>query len=281
MTRSPNTSVDGRIARILVATDFEVGSAIAVERAAELAKRSSARLSLAHVLGLRRRSGDPQLLLRREADAIRARYGVSVDLAVAEGIAHIELAALAQGLGADLVVTGLRGGWLRDLLGAPTALRVRRRISVPVLAVKNTRPRPYRQILWAVEPGDDTPCAARRLVALFPGAQIRILHACNPFWEGKLAFAGVDDRVRAALHEHAMAKAVAELNRLVSATSLRAAYQRVVLGSPVSAILERVALDTPDLTVLGPSAKSSLGRLLAGSVTQALLPHLPGDALLL
>src|SRR5688572_11962631 len=281
MNRLPFTKIDHPVTHILAATDFKDRSAVAVQRAAEFAKHSSARLTLVHVGGWRKASGDRHVLLQREADVIRARYGISVDFVEAKGIAHIEVANIAQRLRADLVVTGFRGGWLRDLLGGSTAQRIRRRVSVPVLAVKARRPWPYRRILWAVEPGNDTQCAARRLVGLFPEARVRVLHACNPVWDGKLAFAGVDGRLRATLNDQALVKAMMELDRWLPATVLRAAYRRIVIGSPVSAILEQADMEPPDLTVLGPSEKSWLERVIAGSVIQAVAPHLPGDALLL
>jgi nucleotide-binding universal stress UspA family protein len=197
-----------------------------------------------------------------------------------EGVVHLALPALAQRVGADLVVTGVRGEWLGKLLGSSTAQRARRRVAVPVLAVKREPRSPYRRLLWAVDPHTEAAQAAGRLCAMFPHQELHLLHACLPAFDGKLALAGVDEDVRATLRDQAAAKAMSDLNRFARETGLRPVELRIVMGTPISAILEHAGDDEAALTVLGPSSKSRIATVLLGSVVGSVVPYVPGDVLL-
>src|SRR5688572_30243958 len=99
---------------IVAAIDFSPVSSAALGRAAQLAAASGARLALLHVA----RHGSPSAALNREAARLRAEHGIVVEAHLAKGAAHKEIAAFARASGADLVVLGLRRGFLQDLLGS-------------------------------------------------------------------------------------------------------------------------------------------------------------------
>src|SRR5688572_5655307 len=101
---------------IVAAIDFSPVSSAALQRAAELAAASGARLALLHVARDRSapiRSGDavpPLGVLHAEAARIHAEYGIPVEGHLAQGAAHKQIAAFARAAGAVLVVLGLRRG---------------------------------------------------------------------------------------------------------------------------------------------------------------------------
>jgi nucleotide-binding universal stress UspA family protein len=140
--------------KILVATDFSPGSDEALDRAIEIAKSSTAKVEIIHVIelaeeypfGLIYLDADSGALythvdheLARRADRLR-QAGLEADTKIAEGNASSEIAKRGRELGADLIVVGTHGrtGRAHAMLGS-VAERVVRRASCPVLTVPYSR----------------------------------------------------------------------------------------------------------------------------------------------
>jgi nucleotide-binding universal stress UspA family protein len=136
----------GRLRRILVATDFAAASTPAVERAAALAERCGAALTVLHVVdvsvgpaggpaaemmrGLRERA---RVEMRRLASWLCGRVAAQAE--VAEGLAAEVIAEKSKGY--DLLVVGKRrpgSGW--NLFARHTAERVAGSAACPVMVVE-------------------------------------------------------------------------------------------------------------------------------------------------
>ena len=140
--------------KILVATDFSEGSEVAIDRAIEMAKQSSAAVEIIHVVelveefpfGTTHYEADygalyarVDLELSRRADRFR-QVGLPCTTKIVEGSASTEITARGKDIGADLIVVGTHGrtGLAHAMLGS-VAERVVRRASCPVLTVPCSR----------------------------------------------------------------------------------------------------------------------------------------------
>lgn len=195
---------------LLAATDFSEPARHVVDRASALARASGARLTLVHALGLgslsplhgllsgdyeaveARIRDDAQQQLTELAGALRAAHGVEPALRVEAGLAGWAVPALAQETGADLVVTGVRGGsGLQRLLLGSTAAKLLRKCQCPVLVVKNPAQAAYQRALVAVDFSPASATAIGLVRALAPDAELVLVHIFAVPFEGKLQYAGV------------------------------------------------------------------------------------------
>jgi universal stress protein E len=261
---------------IVAAIDFSPVSSAAVRRAAQLAAASGARLALLHVA----RHRSPLAALNREAARIRAEHRIAVEAHLAQGAAHKEIVAFAEASGADLVVLGLRRGFLQDLLGSATAQRIRHRLAVPVLAVTREPRGPYRRILAATDLSPASAKGARMALRMFPDASMRLLHVCGPVFGGKLSMAGVSERGREEYRRRAATQAMVSLGAFARRMALGRASPEVRLGSADMVLRERAEQVGADLLVLAPSRKSWLERLIFFGTTDAMLSHAEHDVLI-
>lgn len=271
---------------IVAAIDFSPAASAAMRRAAELAAGAGARLALLHVARHRSawaRIADarlPSASLHGEATRLRAEYGVAVEAHIAKGAPHKAIVAFARNAAADLVVMGLRGGFLQDLLGTGTAQRVRRKLAVPVLAVARAPRGAYRRILVTTNFSAASARGAVLAARMFPGTEIHLLHVCRPLFNGLLSAGGVSEPAREAHRRRAVLHALRELRAFAMRTGLERASLSVKIGSAAAAIRERAAHTGADLIVVGPAVKSWLEKLVLFSVTDALLSHADHDALI-
>lgn len=119
--------------------------------------------------------------------------------------------------------------------------------------------------------------AARRL---FPGADIHVVHACPPLYEGTLHFTGVGSDLVAAYRRQALAIGERRLTHFMAksraGTGVRAATR---LGAPAAAIREYAHGTAADVVVLSPG-KSWVARAVGSSVSEQVLADPPCDILL-
>ena len=271
---------------IVAAIDFSPVSLAAMRRAAQLAAAAGARLALLHVARHRPapvRSGNavsPLATLHAEAARIRADYHIPVEAHLTKGAAHKEITAFALAAGADLVVLGLRRGFLQDLLGSATAQRVRHRLAVPLLAVTREPRGHYRRILVATDLSPASARGAHMALRMFPHASIGLLHVCRPLFEDKLSMGGVSECAREEYRRRAAMQAMISLSDFARRTSLGRALLEVRLGSAAAVLSERAKEVRADLLVLAPSQKSWLERLIFFGTTDVMLSHAEHDVLI-
>lgn len=131
---------------ILLATDSSEEAGLAAQMAASIAKRTGSELHVVCVVDLGA-AADPRLqtglqqrareLLRDQVRKIREPWGTTATAHLAIGQPHQEIVALAEKVGAGLIVVGSRGlgGVSRALIGSVSDSVVRH-AHCPVLVVR-------------------------------------------------------------------------------------------------------------------------------------------------
>jgi nucleotide-binding universal stress UspA family protein len=283
---------------ILAATDFSRSATIAVRRAVEIALATGARLELMHVAPpksvttrwttIRGALGFDSLdmredsleRLRQAAERITAQHALPVETHLAEGKAHVEIAARAAAITADMVVVGAHGEHLvLDVLIGTTAQRVQRLATVPVLLVRQAPFNRYERVLFATDFSPASAAAAQATVRFFPEASLHVLHAFDALFESRLA---LDDAAIEDYRRQTGDEASRELESFVSEAGLegRIASLRVRHGYAPTRIKERAAELDADLIVLGTQGKSWLAIGFLGSVSEHVAAESSSDILL-
>lgn len=131
----------------------------------------------------------------RHAVARAVRNVACTRLVVGNPLATIT--AEVDALDASLVVLGARGdSFLHHALPGSTAARLLRKSARhPVLVVKQPPRDAYRSVLVADDFSPVSIQAIRVARQLAPQADMAPLHAFEPPYEGKLAFAGMDEQI--------------------------------------------------------------------------------------
>lgn len=282
------------VSRLLIATDFTPGAALAASRAARLPLGSRPQVTLLHVLRVlrpalrtreraeaKRRLEHAAVHLRRELRAQGHRQArVSVRVAVGEAAAEIA----ARSRGRDLVVLGRHGTRrFRDLLIGSTAERVIRAGHVPVLIVTTAARRTYRRPLVGVDLSPPSRRALDTAARLLPPGShtLSVLHVYEAAHDSLLRrVAGPAEA--AAYARSCRAEAARQVEALVAGSAGRAAVREVLLrrGDPRATILSVVREQDVDLLAVGSHARSPLAGSVLGSVAEAVMRHAGCDALI-
>ena len=288
---------------ILVATDLSAPARHAVERAFHVAANTDSELNILHAMELGSLDSLRELLggdltavkaalnsdARERLDQLTGdssiHRGVAARTCVAEGNPLATIAARAQELEADLLVLGARGeSFLRHaLLGSTAARLLRKSVSRPVLVVKQVPHEAYRSVLVAVDFSPVSRQAIRLAKFWAPGADLVLFHAFELPYEGKLAFAGVDEHlIRRYVANEAEARRQ-RLHELAAAAGLvPAEYSaRIVHGDPPQQIIAAEQEVDADLIVAGKHGSHLAEELLLGSVTKHVLEESQCDLLVI
>jgi nucleotide-binding universal stress UspA family protein len=277
---------------ILVATDFSVGAARALERAVQLTNEvAPARLTLLHADSP---SSVPALLRRRDADRdrqsattrirelarhVRERTGIRVDERIVSGKIVPTLRRFAAE--ADLTIVGTSDVRpLRDFTIGSTVHRLARRLERPMLVVNRRARERYGQVVVAVDLATDPANALASARALAPGAKLNLLHAYRGPYEPQLHYAGVAEEAIYSHRAEAHTAAASALTDLVL-SHLPASDVRLLLthGYPVPTLLQKVSDVGADLLVVKKSEPSLVRELLVESVTQQVIGRSRCDVL--
>lgn len=293
----PALSTDTR-AVIGVATDFSEGAALAVQRAIRLAREHGLPVRVVHVLAqdwlttLQTWLGDAALPERIEADTEAALQAVAATVAAESGQpapAVLErghpvrtLAEWAERHALRWLVLGAhgRGAWQRLLLGT-TAERLLRKLTRPMLVVRQPTHGPYRRVLLPV---DFSPWSAPTLAlveALAPQAEVELMHVYTVPFEEKLRFAGVEDDVIARLRERVRADAHSRLLALAQQRGWSPSRYRIRLheGDAAPGIVGQAQHLDCDLIAIGKHGQGAAEELLLGSVTKHVVAEAGCDVL--
>lgn len=276
---------------VLTATDLSARSDRAIARAAELAARFRARLTILHVIDedlpapiLADEANDAQTALAEIAEAIAQTHGLRAEIVVRAGHPAGAIAALAVEEGPDLVVMGShRRRIFADIFVGTTIERVIRTATVPVLMANAASPAPHAEILAAVDFSDTALHAVRtaRELGLLEGAHLTLLHAFTAPAKDMMLIAGVEERL---VHGHVSEESLAARRKLDALrTTLDLASEspdlRIEEGAPESVVLGAIAEIGADLLVIGTRGATGLDRVLMGSVADALLRKVEIDVL--
>ncbi|WP_148263727.1 universal stress protein [Halopiger xanaduensis] len=267
---------------ILVPVDGSECSDLAVDYAADLARRYDATVYVATVIDVRLIATAPQYdHLRSEAtalvDSVANRLeasGVATTNVVRTAKPYQGVLMVAEDYDADLIIMGTHGrsGVDRYLLGSVTE-RVIRRSDVPVLTVRTRDDGnvsfPYDDVLVPTDGSDGAEAAYEPAIALAT-AYDAMLHALSVIETNALGLEtapkgndeGPDEAARMALEE-------VEAN--ASQASAADVVTEITFGSPHEEIRSYVREHDIDLVVMGTHGRSGLPRYLLGSVAEKLV----------
>ncbi|GHV07348.1 hypothetical protein AGMMS50229_14000 [Campylobacterota bacterium] len=278
---------------ILAATDFSPRSEIAIAKAARLAKRCGANLTLLHAIDKsffeRLLASDQEAAAQTDAEAklreIARAIGAEVQVRAAVGDSAETIVGVATETKADLIVIGDHGeSRLRDLFLGTTAKNTIERSSAALLIVKNERLGDHSKILLATDFSEGSKEAIGYAYKLFADADFLIFNAylapediLSGFYSVATSEAGTTLEALRNQSLKAMDRFVASLN--IPAERLSSSVRAST--NPSDDILQFSRDEGVDLIVVGTKGVGGLMPLIIGSATDSLLRHSEVDMLVL
>lgn len=291
------------INRILVGVDFSPEAEVALAHALQLARRTGAGLTLAHVMPLPAdltadSSYDPlfrapslatELIARQRDDASTLltsvtedcrQEGVECEPLLVDDTPSDGLARGAEEAHADLIVVGSHGRTgLRHFLLGSVAERTIRLSDRSTLVARGaaTAERGYQRILVACDFSPHTDDAMRGALALAAaGARIEVVHC----WQTPVMPAGMPIGAMRSDLERDVAQAGARLLARYAASASGAHLAFVpVEGAPAEGLRARAEETGSQLVVVGSHGRRGVRRWLLGSVAEAIVRHAPCSVL--
>ena len=282
--------------KILVAADFSEGSRESFRVACALAREGETRVVVLYVAEPMYVAAEPAYFGEQTAqfsiverdpayygalrDRLREAYApdhpLVVDYGTRVGAAAEEILRAAGELEADLIVLGTHGRTgLRRLLAGSVTEAVLRRAPCPVLALRSgNRAREaggIRVILHPTDFSDRSADALRvaRTLARDHGARLLLLHvASNEITAEGMIIVPMDPAV--------YREALDQMRGRLDGPDLKFPVEPVVReGDPAAEILRAAGELSCDLIVMGTHGRTGLGRLLMGSVAEAVQRRAP------
>ncbi|NWG71027.1 MAG: universal stress protein [Parvularculaceae bacterium] len=270
---------------ILALTDFSGRSALALERALDLAKLSNARVTTLNVID----EDQPASMIaahEREAKALFSQMAErpNVERLVRIGEPFVAISQCADELGADLLVFGARRrAPLRNAFVGTTAERALRRSRIPALIVNRGAEGKYKRPVAALDLVDNDLFpwrAAARLDLVEPqNAKVVFAYEAGSFHDLRKAnrdvkgFEGYFQSEREGVLP-SVAAAMKELGLRADQAELHSIYY-----SPAQTILDAAKRCEADLIVIGSRRQSALARYMLGSVSAEVLQSAEMDVL--
>jgi nucleotide-binding universal stress UspA family protein len=286
---------------VLLATDLSARCDRALDRAVAVAAESGAQLTILHVFEefeesrlAYGRHPAPSWRAPPDAAAIARRrilQGLRADVgdAVAKATVLIEdgepaevIERVADSQRADLIVTGIaseRPFASRPVVLGKTVERLLRRVSIPMLIVRNRVRAAYEHILVATDLSEPSARALQAALRFFPTQPLHLLHAFEPAYSGLI---GDSQRHVESFREAHAAELAAFLDAMVLPEAARRRLVPMVEpGRPAQLVHEYVRDRGADLVVLGTHGRSAVLEALLGSTAKSILSSLQCDALLM
>ena len=283
--------------RVLAATSFSEQATNAVRKAALLAAKRHAALTLLHVVepikrrNLRRLPGQQMVLdarvaharteLARLAGEIAARQGVPVEIRIEVGERMASILGACRE--ADvLFIGGTRVGWLASAFHRSTPERLLGRCSIPMMVVNGRECLQHRRVLV---PFDGTPlslASVRAAAWLWPDSKVTVFHAIDRTPDRLMRIVRFAPD---AIHEGRLRRS-ADVRRLIESMVAGADLHhsnvsyRVAFGDIPGAVLSAHGETDADAMVLVKRRPSAIARFALGSTTRRLLGTVPCDALI-
>jgi nucleotide-binding universal stress UspA family protein len=269
---------------ILLATDFSGRSHLALLRAREIARRTGAALTLAHVVDADQPEGlvDMHIVAAGAVLAAMEEEGeeegrteeeIETRHVVLKGEVFWALRQAALDRGADLIIAGgHRRSWLRDAFRDTTIERLARVAPVPVLVARNPDPSPpdaspWRHAVVGIE-SDEGARLAEVVAALGRAAPaaVTLVHAFDPVAAGTLVTSGAS-RDEVADYRREMASRARERIGRNMPPVWRDLPVEAIEGDAIAALEGAARRLGADLVVTSTHARRGLDRLILGSVS--------------
>jgi nucleotide-binding universal stress UspA family protein len=293
------SSNPGAPRKILLATDLSARGDRALERAVSIAASEGAHLIITHVIeeldestlsyGRRaapswQRPPDIEAITRqRIREGLRADLGDVVENAtvlIEEGEPADVIERIAASEGADLVISGIareRLFAIRPVVLGKVVDQLLRRLSVPILVVRNRARSAYQHIVVTTDFSVPSARALQLALRFFPTQTLRLLHASEAPYS---SLASDSDR-HAEDYREVRAD---ELKNFLDSVFLPEDDRRRLVpliepGSPRQLVREYVQTQGADLVVLGTRGRGAVLEAILGSTAKGILSSLPCDAL--
>lgn len=268
--------------RIVLATDLSPRSDRATERAIELSKQWSAELHLVtvHEPGLPHdddRGAVNAAIARTRSRALDSLRGFDARVTVLEGRSEEEVPVLAEGLSADLIVTGPPTGSLLagSLLGG-TIAALMKDSRAAVLVVRKPADHPYRRAIVALDLSDASRTTIEAAQTIFcRGLPLVVFHAFSTPYR---LFSGDVEAYEAGIREGVSG----ELRDALRAWSVPDAADIQIIteyGDPATQAREMAEKNDIDLVITGTHGRRGIVALLLGSVAEEIVREAPCDVL--
>jgi len=271
---------------VLCATDLSARSTRVVQRAAFLANRFDARLTLLHVMAPDR-PGDPPAHVRkqmvRQLPLTLLPEGSEPKITLRTGDHVRTIAAVAKQTGTDLIVLGSRQrAPLAPLIG-PTAERVAGLSGCPTLIV-NIEPRMrYGAVVVAAEISDAFVRVARLAASLrlLDAPSVSIVHGLESAYRGPMYATGFDVHSAKRYLDEWENAARKRLLLMLDAAGVDSSHFRLCFQQtrPLRAIQREIRRIQPELLIVGTKDRSMLDRIVRGSGANDMLRSLECDIL--
>lgn len=277
--------------KLLCATDLLPKTEAAIERAALLADRLGAQLSLLHVVSPVASACNLeqalQLAIAQLGSRARAplwRHGPAPEVAVRTGSPARLILDTIERQEVDLLIIGPhRKRGMRDVLEGTIAEKVVSTRRTPLLIVRQSAETEYRNVLLALDLSEECGAAVRAAesLVLSPRTQAMVMHVCEPPYQGMLRSAGVATEQVVSYVEHSRREAAEAVRNLLRRVSVDHTRYGVVIGDnhPAPAIRRAIEMYQPDLLVMGTSGMGRMRRALIGSVANQILDAADCDVL--
>jgi nucleotide-binding universal stress UspA family protein len=288
-----------RFRNILLVSAADGRDLAAVDRAASLARRNRARLTVCTVIdeipaaaGMLITAIPTQEILAQAVDVQRERLealaaplregGIGVAVKVAVGRPSMEIVRQVLRDGHDLVVMAAEGDLVGRLFGS-TSLHVMRKCPCPVWVVKRTQTKPFMRILVAVNPDFSDPHRLDlcRLIldlasalARMENSELHVAHAWRLYGEDYIRIRGglSAEQIRE-VKEAEKAQHKEGLDRLLGGSDVADLHPHVHLveGSADRVVLDLVRDQGIDLLVMGSLGRTGIAGLFIGNTAEEVL----------
>jgi universal stress protein E len=276
--------------RLLCATDLLPKSEAAIDRAGMLAEQLQASLSLVHVVSPTTAEHNLEQALQLAITGLKSRarapewrFGPPPEVALRTGSPARLILDSIDKQRADLLIIGPhRKRGLRDVLEGTLAEKILNTRQCPLLIVRRSADAEYKQVMLALDIGEESAAAIRAAesLVLTARAQAMVMHVSEPPYQGMMRSAGVGTDEVLSYVDHSRREAAAEIRDLLRRTSADHTRYGVVIGEshPTRAIRRAVEMYQPDLLVMGTSG-SRLRRALIGSIASQVMDAADCDVL--
>lgn len=276
---------NGAPKRILLATDLSARCDRALDLAVQLATQWGATVHVLHVIEKHanvdlpswRRDRSEESMARAQIEADLLGRNVPWQLTLERGDPAQAILRHAHAFGCGLVVVGVARG---EPLGRSTVGEIVEALAqqapIPLLIVRSRPRRAYGRLAVATDFAPPSRHALECAVALFPAAEVTLLHAFHVPFEGFLDRKANLRPFRDAA-ERECAGFLAGLRQADKAAKVQVLIEH---GMPEALLADYARELGSDLTVIGTQGRTGLVGFLVGSTGRRLISSLPGDALL-
>lgn len=269
---------------ILVATDFSKSSDRAIQAAVLLAKSFKSRIALVYVASEENVSEETKTLIEQsihnkltELKEQISKEGVSVsDILIENGVAFEKIIQVAQARNVNVIVAGSGSKDNNDNFKLGTTVeKLMRKNQIPLWVVKNEDVQPISKITCPVDFSDASRRALLNAITLAEkfNAELSVLHVFVPI---------VSTSVRISVNIEEENKNLRndkerEFDQFLNEIDFKTVNftKNLLMGIPDVEIFRAIKRQNTDLLLMGTTGKTTLSKLLMGSITEKVTRQLP------